>query len=211
MSSAVVDIEVPTEESEAYRELVTRAGRRTGNVPADVIVRHVLHCVPAHEWPTRVEALDAVLRRLEAAKKDSLRVEARPADGRHLGVYVTRRPARARDLIARSCTESARLRAGVTARILSRTRWACASTSWWCSNIFTPALACCNRRRRNRSGATPAWQPACVGTRSGRCWVSVTGWIASSGKRTSNPARVDRSGLARPSSGFARVKTASRR
>ena len=32
------------------------------------------------------------LRRLEAARKDSLRVEARPAEGRHLGVYVTRRP-----------------------------------------------------------------------------------------------------------------------
>ena len=36
--------------------------------------------------------MDAVLRRLEAARKDSLRVEARPADGRHLGLYVTRRP-----------------------------------------------------------------------------------------------------------------------
>ena len=33
-----------------------------------------------------------MLRRLEAARKDSLRVEARPAEGRHLGLYVTRRP-----------------------------------------------------------------------------------------------------------------------
>ena len=56
MSSAVVDIEVPVEETEAYQELMTRAGRRTGNIPADLMVRHVLACVPPHEWPTRVEA-----------------------------------------------------------------------------------------------------------------------------------------------------------
>jgi superfamily II DNA or RNA helicase len=92
MISAVLGIEVPVEETEAYQELMTRAGRRTGNIPADLMVRHVLACVPPHEWPTRVEALDAVLRRLEAARKDSLRVEARPAGGRYLGVYVTRRP-----------------------------------------------------------------------------------------------------------------------
>jgi superfamily II DNA or RNA helicase len=92
MSSAVVETEVPVAETEAYQELMTRSGRRTGKIPADLMVRHVLACVPPHEWPTRVEALDAVLRRLEAARKDSLRVEARPAEGRHLGVYVTRRP-----------------------------------------------------------------------------------------------------------------------
>ena len=92
MSSAVVDTEAKVAETEAYQELMTRAGRRTGNIPADLTVRHVLACVPAHEWPTRAEALEAVLRRLEAARKDSLRVEARPADGRHLGLYVTRRP-----------------------------------------------------------------------------------------------------------------------
>jgi superfamily II DNA or RNA helicase len=92
MSSAVVDAEVTVQETEAYQVLMTRVGRRTGSIPADLMVRHVLACVPPHEWPTRVEAMDAVLRRLEAARKDSLRVESRPADGRHLGLYVTRRP-----------------------------------------------------------------------------------------------------------------------
>ena len=101
MSSAVVEVEVPVEETEAFHELITRVGRRTGKIPADLMVRHVLACVPPHEWPTRVEAMDAVLRRLEAARKDSLRVETRPAEGRLLGLYVTRRPARARGLIAR--------------------------------------------------------------------------------------------------------------
>ena len=36
--------------------------------------------------------MDAVLRRLESARKDKLRVESRPAEGRLLGIYVTRRP-----------------------------------------------------------------------------------------------------------------------
>ena len=92
MSSAIAEIEVPVEESEAYRELMARVGRRTGVIPAELLVRHVLGCVPAHEWPTRLEAMDAVIRRLESARKDDLRVESRPADGRLLGLYVTRRP-----------------------------------------------------------------------------------------------------------------------
>ena len=166
MSSAVVDYGVPVAETEAYQELMTRAGRRTGNIPADLMVRQVLACVPAHEWPTRVEALDAVLRRLEAARKDSLRVEARPADGRHLGLYVTRRPARARGLIARSCTGSTRSRAGATALISSRTRWACASTSWSCSSTFTPVRASCSRPRKNRNGAT-------LKSGAGLCWDPI--------------------------------------
>ena len=85
MSSAVVDVEVPVEETEAYQELMTRAGRRTGNIPADLMVRHVLACVPPTSGRRGSRRLEAVLRRLEAARKDSLRVEARPAEGRHLG------------------------------------------------------------------------------------------------------------------------------
>ena len=62
MSSSVVEIEVPVAETEAYHELMARAGRRTRQNTADLMVRHVLSCVPPHEWPTRVEAMDAVLR-----------------------------------------------------------------------------------------------------------------------------------------------------
>ena len=169
MSSAVLGIEVPVEETEAYQELMTRAGRRTGNIPADLMVRHVLACVPPHEWPTRVEALDAVLRRLEAARKDSLRVEARPAEGR-LSRCV-RHPAAgggARGLIARFCVASTRSRDGAIARISSRIRSACASTSWWCSITFMRVRAYCSKRTRNRSGAIPSRERACAGTRSGR-------------------------------------------
>src|SRR5271169_2624740 len=92
MASSVAEIEVPVEETEAYHELMARVGRRTGTLPADLLVRHVLGCVPANEWPTRVEAMDAVLRRLESARKDNLRVASRPAEGRLLGIYATRRP-----------------------------------------------------------------------------------------------------------------------
>jgi superfamily II DNA or RNA helicase len=92
MSSAVVDIAGPVEQTEAFQVLMTRVSRRTGKIPADVLVHQVLGCVPPHEWPTRLEAMDAVVRRLESARKDGLRVEARPAEGRLLGLYVTRRP-----------------------------------------------------------------------------------------------------------------------
>src|SRR5438105_13877893 len=92
MSTSVVELEVSVEESEAYHELLPRALRKTGKIPPEVLVRHVLGVVPAHEWPVRVEAMDALLRRIESVRQDKLRVEARPADGRLLGLYATRRP-----------------------------------------------------------------------------------------------------------------------
>ena len=91
MTSALAPIEVPVAETEAFKELLSRVGRKTGKIPPELIVRHVLGCVPAQEWPTRVEAMDAVLRRMESIRRDNLRVEARPAEGRLLGLYVTRR------------------------------------------------------------------------------------------------------------------------
>src|SRR5437879_5790346 len=92
MSTSVVEFEVPIEESEAYRALPGRASKKTGKIPAEILVRHVLGVVPAEEWPVRVEAMDALLRRVEAVRQDKLRIEARPADGHLLGLYATRRP-----------------------------------------------------------------------------------------------------------------------
>ena len=169
MSSAVVDLSVPVEETEAYHELLSRVGKRTGKIPPEVLVRHVLACVPAHEWPTRVEAMDALLRRLESARKDSLRVESRPADGRLLGpvrhpaarlglAAVSHRLARGRP--DRRPVRLPRLREELAGRS--------ASTSWSCSSTCTPARGSCSRRARNRSGATLGRQRACAGTRSGR-------------------------------------------
>ncbi|HZW32110.1 MAG TPA: DEAD/DEAH box helicase, partial [Isosphaeraceae bacterium] len=92
MSTSVVESAIPVEESEAYRVLIGRTFKKTGKLPAEALVRHVLACVPAEEWPVRVEAMDALLRRVEAVHQDKLRIEARPADGRLLGLYATRRP-----------------------------------------------------------------------------------------------------------------------
>ena len=82
---------IPVEETEAYKTLVARVGRNTTKIPAEILARHVLETVPAHEWPVRVEAMDALLRRLESARKDQLRIERRPEKGKVLGLYATRR------------------------------------------------------------------------------------------------------------------------
>src|SRR4051794_17507032 len=92
MSSSVVEFEGSVEEREAYRVLLGRVVKKTGKIAPEVLVRHVLAAVPAQEWPVRVDAMEAVLRRIESVRQDKLRVEARPAGGRLLGLYATRRP-----------------------------------------------------------------------------------------------------------------------
>ena len=211
MSSAVVDIEVPVEETEAYQELMTRAGRRTGNIPADLMVRHVLACVPPHEWPTRVEAMDAVLRRLEAARKDSLRVEARPAEGRHLGLYVTRRPgsgSRPYRTILHGvdpiegrcdCPDFVKNSLGICKHILVVLEHLHARPR---------VLQQAHKEQEwsdPQSGNGPVLGPDPA---ADRAWA--TGWTASSGKATSSPPRHGRRGSRRHSSGSARARTASR-
>jgi superfamily II DNA or RNA helicase len=95
MIDAVAELETPLEQTEAYKELLGRHGRKTGSIPPELLVRHVLACVPAEEWPTRADAMDAIMRRLESIRRDNLRVEARPDDGRLLGFYLTRRTGKA--------------------------------------------------------------------------------------------------------------------
>ena len=87
----IAEILPPADEAEAYKTLVQRVGRRGGKLPAELLARHVMGCVPATEWPVRAEALDAVLRRLEAGRKDDLRLAARPPAGGVLGQYATKR------------------------------------------------------------------------------------------------------------------------
>src|SRR5271166_4462630 len=82
---------IPVEETEAFATLVGRIGRNASKIPAEVLARHVLETVPAQEWPVRVEAMDALLRRLESARTDELRIESRPENGKVLGLYATRR------------------------------------------------------------------------------------------------------------------------
>src|SRR6516225_8203352 len=93
MSSVTLELApaAAVEASEAYKELLQRVGRKSSKIPADVLVRHVLRLVPAEEWPVRVEAMDALLRRLEGIKRDELRIDTRPGEGQVLGTYTTRR------------------------------------------------------------------------------------------------------------------------
>src|SRR5512135_1002799 len=90
MTDVTTEPESTVEQTEAYQTLLARVGRKSPKIPADVLVRHVLRFVPAHEWPARVEAMDAVLRRLESVTKDGLRIGAKPEDGSLLGYYATR-------------------------------------------------------------------------------------------------------------------------
>jgi hypothetical protein len=93
MIDALLEAEpnVAAEETEAYKSLLARVGRKSARIPAEVLVRHVLRAVPPQEWPVRVEAMDALLRRLEVLKRDELRIDSRPAEGAVLGAYTTRR------------------------------------------------------------------------------------------------------------------------
>ncbi|MBI4586944.1 MAG: DEAD/DEAH box helicase [Planctomycetes bacterium] len=81
----------PPEESEAYRELLSRAHRQTGLLPEPLVVKHVLSVTRGADWPVRRAALEALLRRLQSGKKDRLRIASRPISGSALGPYTTRR------------------------------------------------------------------------------------------------------------------------
>jgi superfamily II DNA or RNA helicase len=91
MTTILAQSEMSAEVTEAYKALLARLGRKSAVIPPEVLVNHVLGCVPGHEWPTRVEAMDALIRRLEASARDELRIKVRPADGRVLGLYETQR------------------------------------------------------------------------------------------------------------------------
>lgn len=77
-------------ESEVYGALLARAHRRTGGLPPDHIVRHVLAVAHGGDWPVQRDALDAVLRRCASAHADDIQITNRPP-GRLFGLYATRR------------------------------------------------------------------------------------------------------------------------
>jgi hypothetical protein len=76
-------------QSEAYQTLLARARRRTGGLPAERIVRHVLSITQGGDWPIQRDALDAVLRRCASTHTDEIQIVGRPRG--LLGLYATRR------------------------------------------------------------------------------------------------------------------------
>ena len=81
---------IATTESEAYQTLLARAHRRTGGVPTEMIVRHVLSVTRGGDWPVYRDALDAVLRRCASTHTDEIRIVGRPRR-RLLGLSAPRR------------------------------------------------------------------------------------------------------------------------
>jgi hypothetical protein len=77
-------------ESETYQTLIARAHRRTGGVPPERIVRHVLSVTRGGDWSVQRDALDAVLRRCASTHTDEIQIVRWPR-GRLLGLYATRR------------------------------------------------------------------------------------------------------------------------
>jgi len=77
-------------ESEAYRTLLHLAQRKTGRIPPELLARHVLAVCAEADWPVQRAALEALLRRIGFARRDGLRVAARPPRGAVFGLYRTR-------------------------------------------------------------------------------------------------------------------------
>jgi hypothetical protein len=65
-------------DSEIYRTLLARAHRRTGSMPSERIVRHVLSVSRGGDWPVYRDALETVLRRCASARADEIRIVGRP-------------------------------------------------------------------------------------------------------------------------------------
>jgi superfamily II DNA or RNA helicase len=78
-------------ETEAYQTLLARAHRRTGNLPPEMVVRHVQAVTRDGDWPVQRDALEALLRRFASARADEVQIVARPPRGHRLGLYATRR------------------------------------------------------------------------------------------------------------------------
>ncbi|MPZ19640.1 MAG: hypothetical protein GEV06_17225 [Luteitalea sp.] len=82
---------IASTQSEAYATLLARAHRRTGALPSEMIVRHILSVTRDADWPVQRDALEAVLRRLASARTADVQIVARPPRGRLVGLYATRR------------------------------------------------------------------------------------------------------------------------
>jgi len=72
---------VVTAEAEVYQTLLARAQRKTGAIPPELIVRHVLSVTDGADWPVQCEALEALLRRVTFGKSDGLQAPRRSRRG----------------------------------------------------------------------------------------------------------------------------------
>ena len=80
----------PEEDLEAYHVLLPLAHRKTGAIPADLLVRHVLSVTREADSRVQRAALEAVLRRCSVGKQDRLELSSAPRSA-PFGSYTTRR------------------------------------------------------------------------------------------------------------------------
>lgn len=85
------EVEQVDRELEAFETLRAQVGARSKPIPADLLAGHVVTVVPAEEWPVRADAIDALMRRVDSARKEELQIRERPDGGRALGLYATGR------------------------------------------------------------------------------------------------------------------------
>ncbi len=76
-------------DSETYRALLGLAHGKSGKIPAEILVEHVLGAYGQADWPVQRGALEALLRRHAFLRRDELRVVARPPAGASFGFYQT--------------------------------------------------------------------------------------------------------------------------
>ena len=79
------------DDTEPFQTLLSLSRKKTGSIPEEVLVRHVLSVTAEADWPVQRAAMEALLRRVAFAESDGLRVAARPTDGSVFGFYGTRR------------------------------------------------------------------------------------------------------------------------
>ena len=90
-SSPAAAFPLQAEELEAFQVLLSLAHRKTGDIPAALLVRHTLAITAEADWPVRRAAMEALLRRCKFAEQDGLEVASRPAGKTLYGLYRTKR------------------------------------------------------------------------------------------------------------------------
>lgn len=88
-SNVVTSFTVDTDESETCRALLGMVGRKSGSIPAKIVVRHVLAITEDMDWPVKKVACDEVLKRLAFSRRDKLKVVRRPEGRKVIGEYQT--------------------------------------------------------------------------------------------------------------------------
>jgi hypothetical protein len=144
--------------SEAYLSLLDLARKAASQVPPEMLARHVLSLTADADWPVQRAAMEAVLRRVTAARQDELSVAAVPRGRR---THYTTRPAGAAERPYVTAVEQLEpLRASCDCRDFVR------NSLGLCKHVLTVLAGLSSRRRKvalprdgRRGGPRLVWDP----------------------------------------------------